>query len=90
MLKRWARPLMVAYAIATICFVVITLVMNTIVVVPELSRQFAAMGAPSVGAPIAIVWLYLFTLMGLVYPVFVSIFFRKPHVVAAFDGARTL
>ncbi len=88
-LLKWARSLMIAYSIIGILTSIIVTVINTIWLTPVMIQN-----APAQAQGIVKVSSYVGAVIGLVFgltmPVLVLIFFRKPHVVDAFERRLTL
>jgi hypothetical protein len=97
MLARWARLLMIIYAMAAIAMALVMLVMNFAVVLPAMEDVFRQTAVPrnasfdpaSFGRMIMIITTLLTFLVMMIYPICVLVFYRRPNVVAAFEGAQT-
>ncbi len=83
-LMTWARHLMLAYAAISIVVTIVVTIVNTIWLTPVMVQstvpeaQAIVKWSSYIGAVIGM-------LFGLTMPVLVLIFFRKPHVVDAFE-----
>lgn len=95
-LRQWARKLMVAYAAFSIVFILLSIVMSILIVIPETIRAMNAAAAASPTPPpawvgtLVAVWTFIVLLICLIYPTFVLIYYRKPHVIDAFNRSAAL
>ena len=94
-LIRWARPAMLAYAVLSILMSIVTMVVQLAFVLPvSLAPQNLPPGTPAsaMGMVRGIAYgsTILFSLIFMALPTMILIFFRKPHVVDAFERRITL
>lgn len=88
-LRAWGRRGMIGYAWVAIPVALIAGLINGLYVVPQ---TFASISPPGGGPPpafvrgIAIASGLIGGLLGMIYPVFVLVFFRRPSVAAAFEA----
>ena len=81
LLKRWARSGMLVYAIISIAMGLIGLVVSITWAFPAMQRAISGAGGSTGG----LIGGLIGGVLGLIYPVFVLVYMRKPHVIEAFE-----
>lgn len=88
-LMKWARSLMIAYSVIGIAATIVISVVNLVWLTPVMFENVPpeVRGVVKVSSYVGAV---LGILFGLAMPVLILVFFRKPHVVDAFERRITL
>lgn len=84
-LKRWARPLLVRYAVLQIALELLAVMLQVALVMPKVSAALGA-GPTASQAMAAMIGGIFGGLLALIVPVLLLIFMTRPHVVAAFEN----
>ncbi len=86
-LKPAGRRAMLLYATLVIILAVLNVIMTLVLLGPTLKPFLSSSDtAEAASAWTIIISGTISTLVGLIYPIFVLVYYRKPHVVAAFEG----
>lgn len=87
MLKRWARKGMITYAWGAIALSLVGTAITLVAVVPQLMAQANGGTPEQKGAAIGgVIGGVVGGLIGVILPIFILVWYRKPHVVEAFEG----
>lgn len=88
LLRPWARRGMVLYAVCSLILTVLGLIMFLALMVPMMSQLMSNSDpALRMGAIGGMVGEAVGILIGPIYPIFILVFMRRPHVLAAFGQA---